>query len=184
MPIAWASKNGVSLPLIPSLKQSLTAVAEFVNDKRLSHVPGPNVYATPAKDKLQAPFWSVPKNDRFRGRSVNQPGPGEYEYSDFTNAGPKYTTRVKPPVDPFKMKTKPGPGEYSPEKPKKSIFYSMGAKLDNSEKFVAPGPGAYEDEHALHYKTLPGSKMGKDVRKSDNFLHTPSFQKQDPGRYN
>lgn len=140
-------------------------------------MPGPNVYTTPAKDRYQAPYWSVPKGERFRVGSAKQPGPGEYEYVDFTAAGPKYTTRVKPPIDPFKMKTKPGPGHYSPEKPKKSIFYSMGAKVGASQKFVSPGPGSYEDEHALHYKTLPGSKIGKDQRKSNTFLHTPSYNK-------
>ena len=92
--------------------------AEFVNDKRLSHVPGPDNYETPAKDKTQRPTWSIPRNDRFKVRNMKHPGPGEYEYTSFTQAGPKFTTRVKPFIDPFKMKTDPGPGLYDPEKPK------------------------------------------------------------------
>ena len=100
-------------------------VAEFVNDKRLSHVPGPNNYQPPIKDKTQAPYWSVAKNDRFKGRSVKHPGPGEYAYASFTEEGPKFTTRCKPFIDPFKMRTEPGPGLYSPEKPKTSIQYSV-----------------------------------------------------------
>ena len=158
--------------------------AVFVNDKRFKEVPGPNVYATPAKDKLQAASWSLPRNQRFKARSVRQPGPGEYEYSTFTQAGPKFTTRVKPFIDPFKMKTKPGPGEYSPDKAKVDFKYSMGARPSQSMNKLTPGPGAYGDERALHYRTIPGSKMGKDNRKSNHFLHTSSYQKQEPGRYN
>ena len=96
-------------------------VADFVNDKRLSHVPGPNNYQPPIKDKTQAPYWSVSKNERFKGKNVRHPGPGEYEYAKFTEDGPSYTTRVKPHINPFKMKTAPGPGLYSPEKPKTNI---------------------------------------------------------------
>lgn len=89
-----------------------------MNDKRLSHVPGPNVYATPAKDKSLAPSWPAAKDERFRGKSVKQPGPGEYHHAIYTDAGPKFTTRVKPFVDPMKMnRADPGPGQYEPEKP-------------------------------------------------------------------
>ena len=103
-----------------------------MNDKRLSHVPGPNMYSTPAKDKQQAPYWSVPKNDRFKGKAQQQPGPGEYKHADFTDAGPKYTTRVKPHIDPHKMQTAPGPGLYDPEKSKSTVHYSMRKKLNQS----------------------------------------------------
>ena len=89
MPTAWANKSDVSVKNAPHLYKSYliafpaltTIVAEFVNDKRLSHVPGPDNYEPPIKDKTQAPFWSVAKNDRFKGRSVKHPGPGEYEYA-------------------------------------------------------------------------------------------------------
>ncbi len=99
-----------------------------MNDKRLSHVPAPNVYKNPVKDKVDAPNWSVPKNNRFPGKSVKQPGPGEYEHAVYTDSGPKYSTRVKPFIDPFKCRTKPGPGLYDPERPKSSQFYSMRKK--------------------------------------------------------
>jgi hypothetical protein len=82
------------------------------------------------------------------------------------------------------MKTAPGPGLYDPEKPKTNIQYSMRQKTGQSMDRKTPGPGAYEDERALHYKTLPGSKIGKDMRKSDHFLHTSSYKKQEPGQYN
>jgi hypothetical protein len=162
----------------------LLIVAEFVNDKRLSHVPGPNVYATPAKDKLAAPYWSVPRNDRFKGKNIKHPGPGEYEHSVFTDAGPKYTTRVKPHIDPFKMKTDPGPGQYEPEKPKTDIHYSMRKKFNGTTGKNTPGPGQYIDDRAMHYASIPGSKIGKDARISNHFLHTASYLKQDPGKYN
>ena len=121
----------------------MSTVAEFVNDKRLSHVPGPNNYDQKVSDKLEAPNWSVPKNDRFKTSKAKQPGPGEYEDADFTKAGPKFTTRVKPYINPFKMKTEPGPGLYSPEKPKKDIQYSMRKKPNGSVGQLTPGPGAY-----------------------------------------
>lgn len=82
------------------------------------------------------------------------------------------------------MKTEPGPGLYSPEKPKTNIQYSMRKKMAGSMNRLTPGPGAYGDERVLHYSTIPGSKMGKDMRKSDHFLHTASFKKQNPGNYN
>lgn len=107
-------------------------VAEFVNDKRLSHVPAPNVYKQQAKDKTEAPYWSIPGDKRFKGKSTRQPGPGEYEYAAYTESGPKYSTRVKPFIDPFKMKTKPGPGLYDPEKPKTALHYSMRKKPADS----------------------------------------------------
>jgi len=82
-------------------------------------------------DKSQAPYWSVAKNDRFKARAMKQPGPGEYEYPKFTDAGPKFTTRVKPVINPFKMKTAPGPGLYSPEKPSSNnLAFSMRKKLN------------------------------------------------------
>ena len=155
-----------------------------MNDKRLSHVPGPGKFETPAKDKQQAPYWSMPKNDRFKGKEMKQPGPGEYKHAIFTDAGPKFTTRVKPYIDPFKMKTDPGPGQYQPEKARNDVHYSMRKKLHQSTGRMTPGPGSYEDERVLHYKSIPGSKMGKDFRKSDHFLHTASYLKQNPGQYN
>lgn len=52
---------------------------------------------------------------------MRHPGPGEYGYKTFTAAGPAFSTRVKPFIDPFKMKTKPGPGQYDPEKARNDV---------------------------------------------------------------
>lgn len=95
----------------------------------------------------------------------------------YTDAGPKYTTRCKPHINPFKCRTEPGPGLYEPEKPKTNIEYSMRQKFVASIDRNTPGPGNYEDDRVLHYSTIPGSKMGKDARKSNNFIHTPSHLK-------
>ena len=69
MPIAWANKNAVSIKIkfqryriflyLPSLMFGYGCliviysmlVADFVNDKRLSHVPGPNAHNAPITDK-------------------------------------------------------------------------------------------------------------------------------------
>lgn len=152
--------------------------AEFVNDKRLNHVPGP-IYSTPAKDRQKLPLWSVGKERRFAGRNVGTPGPGAYRAPSFTDAGPKFTTRVKPVINPFKMKTDPGPGFYDPEKPKMNTRYSISKRLGASSYAASkqtPGPGSYGDERALHYSTIPGSKIGRDVRKQQ-FLKTSSYGK-------
>ena len=125
----------------------------------------------------------MPRNERFKTRELRQPGPGEYNYAVFTDQGPKYSTRPKPAIDPFKCRTKPGPAEYQPEKPKTDILYSMRQKPTQSMAYLTPGPGNYEDDRAQHYRTIPGSKMGKDMRKSNHFIHNSSHKKQDPGRY-
>jgi Sperm-tail PG-rich repeat len=78
----------------------------------------------------------------------------------------------------------PGPGNYNPIKSQKTLKYTMSAKHDTSlspEK-LTPGPGTYQDERELYYQTLPGSKMGKDNRKS-YFLKSASYEKPGPGNY-
>ena len=148
-------------------------------------MPGP-VYEIKTKDKQDFPKWSVGKEKRFAGRSVGTPGPGAYQEKSFTDAGPKFTSRVKPFIDQFKMKTKPGPGFYDPQKPQTQVHYSMSKKLTASSYAASkntPGPGTYGDERVAHYASIPGSKIGKDVRKQQ-FLKTPSHGKQAPGNYN
>lgn len=117
---------------------------------------------------MQYPKWSVGKEKRFALRPGSTPGPGAYREATFTEAGPKFSNRVKPFIDPFKCRTKPGPGFYEPIKPQTQIHYSMSKRLTASS-FAAtkktPGPGAYIDERAAHYASIPGSKIGRDCRK-------------------
>jgi len=50
---------------------------------------------------------------------------------------------LKPEINPFKNKTEPGPGLYSPQKPEKKTSYSI-AKRNNEELSpdkITPGPG-------------------------------------------
>ena len=60
----------------------------------------------------------------------------------------------------------------------------MSGKLDGqlSEKKLTPGPGTYDDMRSLYYQTLPGSKIGRDNRKS-YFLKSASSEKPGPGNY-
>jgi hypothetical protein len=51
-----------------------------------------------------------------------------------------------------------------------------------SLKSKAPGPGSYESEAKLHYQKMPGSKIGKDDRRSF-FLKTASTDKPAAGKY-
>lgn len=57
----------------------------------------------------------------------------------------------------------------------------MSGKNDAPMK-LTPGPGTYSDMINLHYSTLPGSKMGRDDRKS-YFLKSSSHEKPGPGEY-
>lgn len=82
------------------------------------------------------------------------------------------------------MKTDPGPGYYEPEKGSKKIMYSMNAKNDLrvDQRKQNPAPGQYENADKQHYSTIPGSKMGRDMRKQQ-FLKTPAHDKPDPSQY-
>lgn len=132
--------------------------------------------------KLQ-PKWSLPHDERFPDKANSGPGPANYEIPSKIDEGPKFTTRVKPFVDPFKMKTDPGPGFYDPLKSEKKIQYSISKRHGPTfDKAANPGPGAYEDERTQHYASIPGSKMGRDVRKRE-FLKTPAHDKPAPGKY-
>ena len=157
-------------------------IAEFVNDKRLSHVPGPSTYSIPAKDKTKQPTWSSGKEKRFVERKSGNPGPGNYEHRQHTTDGSKYSLRVKPAMNPRKNLTNTGPGDYDPRPlASNNIAYSISKRHSTPQK-NSPGPGAYDDGRALYYQTMKGSKIGKEVRKGD-FLRTASYQKQEPGKY-
>ena len=162
-----------------------------MNDKRLSHVPAPSAYTVPTTDKTSkassVPKWSQSKEQRFQSHitpSKQTPGPGEYRIPSKVVEGPKYTTRVKPKIDPFKMKSDPGPGFYDPPTSGsfKKISYSLTGIAHSSIDKTTPGPGSYNSTDQLHYKTLTGSKIGKDKRKSF-FLQTSITGKPDSGLY-
>ena len=122
--------------------------AEFVNDKRLNHVPGPNSYTVPAKDKTTRPKWSQSVDKRFIDRNYHTPGPGNYEHRVHTADGPRFTSRPKPFINPFKNRTTTGPGDYNPNVSSVKQFapaFSMGEKLDARRSFNSPGPGYYDD---------------------------------------
>ena len=78
----------------------------------------------------------------------------------------------------------PGPADYNPNKSTKTLMYSMSGKHESnlSPNKLTPGPGAYSDMRTLYYSTLPGSKMGRDDRRS-YFLKSASYEKPGPGNY-
>ena len=104
--------------------------------------------------------------------------------------GPIFTTRPKPPIDPFKCRTKPGPGEYNPPSatPHKKLSYSIRGinetvpKAQREKELNTPGPGAYSSMIQTHYTSIPGSKCGRDNRKS-YFLKTSVSGNPEPGNY-
>lgn len=78
------------------------------------------------------------------------------------------------------MRTKPGPGHYEPpvDGSFKRLSYSMSGINEKFVKgtdrnFTIPGPGNYENCIDQHYRSIPGSKIHKDQRKS-YFLKTAS----------
>lgn len=160
--------------------------AYFVNDPRLGHVPGPNKYDPPTTDKTsktnKMPSWSCSKASRFENLAPRTPGPGSYEIKSKGTEGPRFTTRCKPGINsellskgitatPFKMRTKPGPGNYDPPTSGafKKLSYSMNGINEKQVKgtdsaWQQPGPGNYDDCIKLHYSSIPGSKIHKDNR--------------------
>ena len=56
--------------------------------------------------------------------------------------GPKYPIASKSQYPKDKMKTTTGPADYSPDKPKRSISYSIVGRKEASPK-KTPGPGDY-----------------------------------------
>jgi hypothetical protein len=103
--------------------------ADFVNDTRFAHVPGPNKYNSISPDKTsrvnKTPSWSQSKASRFPKESFRTPGPGSYSIPSKGTEGPKFSTRLKPNINaellahgitayPYKMRIVPGPGKYDP----------------------------------------------------------------------
>lgn len=83
------------------------------------------------------------------------------------------------------MRTHTGPADYEPKVAQKKLSYSMPGHAKSQHTLVPsslPGPGAYEDGRRVHYTRIPGSKMGKDVRKAE-FLKTASHGKPATGSY-
>lgn len=110
-------------------------------------MPGAGKYDVKAKDKIDFPKWTMPGEARFPTKGPGGPGPGNYNYPSFITAGPKFTTRIKPYIDPLKCRTKPGPGDHDPKIQFSEVKYSIGNKLSRSidPMKVPPGPGSYND---------------------------------------
>ena len=160
--------------------------AQFIYEKEVSQVPGPGNYdpsIKQAKGKIN-PSWSLSKDARDRQFAQNSPGPGKYEIPSQIKDGPKYIMGLKPELNPFKNRTETGPGQYNPEKLHKKLQYSI-SKRNNTElssEKLSPGPGTYGDIRESYYKSIPGSKVGRDNRQS-SFLKTSSYDKPGPGKY-
>lgn len=98
---------------------------------------------------------------------------------------PKYQMGLKLEPNPLKEARKlPGPGYYDPIKTGTTLMYSMSGKNDGnlSPDKLTPGPGTYSDMRNIYYSTLPGSKIGRDDRRS-YFLRSASHEKPGPGNY-
>lgn len=117
-------------------------------------MPAPSSYTVPTTDKtsksVRMPKWSQSKEERFAlaiPLSKQTPGPGEYKIPSKMTDGPKYTTRIKPKINPFKMKTDPGPGFYEP--PVSGSFKNVSYSVVGFTKVVidefSPGPGSYNN---------------------------------------
>jgi len=103
---------------------------------------------------------------RFKSYHKSTPGPGDYSLKTLISDGPKFTTRIKPVIDPHKCQNKVGPADYDPKPLEKSLIYSMRPKLSPVRDDKSPGPGSYNDNRQSHYENLSGSIIGLDPRKS------------------
>ena len=126
------------------------------------------------------------KSAREKNYGASGPGPGSYNLKPKINDGPQFIMGDKCPKDPFKNKSKVGPGQYNPKDQPTQLSYSIRTrdKSANLENKISPGPGHYNSLQDLYYKNIPGSKIGRNERKSDNFIHTASVKKPAPGQYN
>eukprot|EP00347_Sterkiella_histriomuscorum_P010747 403375078 len=160
--------------------------AKFVQSKDIIETPGPGQYEPSVKQtkgKIN-PSWSLSKDQRDKLLTSVSPGPGSYVVPSKIQEGPKYILGLKPEINPFKNKTEPGPGLYDPRKSETQFSYSIRKRTETSlspEK-MTPGPGHYLDVRDKYYKSIPGSQIGKDMRRS-TFLKTPAHDKPAPGSY-
>ena len=80
----------------------------------------------------------------------------------------QYGFGLRPFIDPFKMRTHTGPGDYNPKGLSRVRSVTISNKPQDKDIEVLrkiPGPGTYNDiRDNLHYKTIGGSKIGKDKR--------------------
>lgn len=138
-----------------------------------------------SKGKIN-PSWSLSKDERDRVHTAGgNPGPGEYKIPTKLGEAPHYYMGLKLERNFTKDKlAEPGPGKYDPIKSQTTLKYTMSGKHETnvSPNKVTPGPGNYSDMRALYYQTLPGSKIGRDTRKS-YFLKSASYEKPGPGNY-
>ena len=112
------------------------------------------------------------KAERFPATKCIQPSPAEYVVPSKIVEGPRFTTRPKPFIDPFKCRTVPGPGDYNPstDKPfKKSSFSITGMnevvpKQQRMKEINPPGPGAYNPGHLDVRPRSAIFSVGKDTR--------------------
>lgn len=112
------------------------------------------------------------KAKRFPDAKAFQPGPAEYCVPSKIVEGPRFTTRPKPPIDPFKCRTKPGPGDYNPDadKPFKKLHYSITGmnevvpKPSRMKEINPPGPGVYQPDHLGVRPKSAQFSLGKDNR--------------------
>jgi len=151
-------------------------VADFVNDNRLDHVPGSSKYdpilPSGTSRVRSAQKWSMSKAKRFPDARPVHPGPAEYLIPSKIVEGPRFTTRPKPPIDPFKCRTKPGPGDYNPDtdKPFCKLSYSITGmnevvpKQSRMKEINPPGPGTYKPDHLGVRPKSAIFSVGKDYR--------------------
>jgi hypothetical protein len=113
------------------------------------------------------------------------PGPNQYRVKSVLGTGGKqYGFGLKPFIDPFKMRTTTGPGDYNPRplgRCMSGVISSKPKEKDIRELKKIPGPGTYQETRdKVHYGHLSTTLFGKDNRNS-YFLNTRGFTNPAPG---
>ena len=114
-------------------------------------MPGPG--HTDPRDKYSSKnstslSWSMCMNDKHPNRKDSRlPAPNHYKIrSTIGDGGHHYGFGLKPFIDPLKMRTTTGPGDYNPEslhRVSSAVITCMPNERDINVLKKIPGPGTY-----------------------------------------
>ena len=161
-PLSYDPKNP-SLYRTDNLKKNSIGNAQRQDMVNRMKVPGPGNYVfkgdfDKAQDKPK--FHMGIKTQNFMGKTLDQPGPGEYETDvipiHHSNVAHFVGTSVRSDLGVGKAYMYPGPGEYeapvdSQMDPRIRIAGTFGTEKKDTKikKSFAPGPGSYDQPSSV-----------------------------------
>ena len=142
--------------------------------KSMEYIPGPGQYESINYDSVlkKLPDIKIGTEKRFSTSNINaeDPGPGQYDDADklkyvkINKPSWKIGTSLRKPLN--DVVDSPGPGKYdiSTNIGDGAPQYSMRVKDKDSQRFITPGPGRYNNGELNNYKHYPSWKIGTSKR--------------------